>query len=119
MIHMMRKLKCKFTGADDFLPEGIPRDKFLPVLGIESRKRIHVDTREGKQGKQKEVEDIFYLVTDDKGKLISIASFNCATMIDEKAEIDFNATMQMMNNITIIGKILSEKMAKNDNSTGS
>jgi hypothetical protein len=116
---MQRKIKCKFTGADDFLPEGIPRDKFLPVLGIETRKRVHVDNRPGKEGIKKEVEDIFYLVTDDKGKMISIASFNCSTMIDEKAEIDFSAAMQMMNNITIIGKILSEKMAKSDNSAGS
>lgn len=115
---MQRKIKCKFTGADDFLPEGIPRDKFIPVIGIEVRKRVHIDNRPGKEGAKKEVEDIYYIVTDDKGKITSIASFNCSTMIDEKAEIDFSAAMQMMNNITIIGKILSEKMAKSDSATG-
>ena len=109
MIHMMRKLKCKFTGSDDFLPEGIPREKFMPVLGYEVRRRDQV-----KNDKKIVVEDIYYIVTTDKGKVIPIASFNCATMIDERAEIDLAAAVELLKNVTMIGKILSEKMAKMD-----
>ncbi len=114
MIHMMRKLKCKYTGPDDYLPEGVPRDKFIPVLGYEVRRR-----EQRKEDKTVIVEDVYYMVTNDKGKLVSIASFNCSTMIDERAEIDLSAAVKLLENVTMIGKVLSEKMAASDRSRGS
>lgn len=106
MIHLQRKIKCKFTGSEDFQPEGIPRDKWLPVIGYEARRR-----EKDFQGKKETVEDVYYLVTNDKGKLVTIASFNCSTMIDEAAEINSGELMRLMTNISTMGKIISEKMA--------
>ena len=108
-IMIQRKLKCKFTGSDDYLPEGIPRDKFIPVIGFEYRKR-----EQHKDGKSFWVEDLYYVVINNKGKAVSIASFNCSTMIDESAEIPAGQLIQLLNNITIMGKVISENMAKND-----
>lgn len=104
---IQRKLKCKFTGSDDFLPEDIPRDKFIPVIGYEYRRKEREHN-----GKSFVQEDVYYIVINNKGKLTTIASFNCSTMIDDQAEINANQLMQLLNNITIMGKVMSEKMAK-------
>jgi len=104
---IQRKLRCKFTGSDDFLPEDIPRDKFLPVIGYEYRRKERQF-----EGKTIQQEDLYYIVIDNKGKLKTIASFNCSTMIDDQSEINGSQLMQLLNNITIMGKVISEKMAK-------
>lgn len=106
MIMLQRKIKCKFTGSEDYQPEGIPRDRWLPVIGWETRKR-----EKEYQGTKQWVEDIFYHVTNEKGKLVCIASFNCSTMIDEKAEVDLNLAIELLKNSTVIGKAICEKMA--------
>lgn len=107
MVHMMRKIKCKFTGSEDFQPEGIGRDKWFPVIGYETRQR-----QKTFDNKTETVTDIYYLVTNDKGRLVTVASFNCSTMIDEAAEIPGGELMRMLNNISLMGKVISEKMAK-------
>jgi hypothetical protein len=106
MVHIMRKIKCKFTGSEDYQPEGIPRDRWFPVIGYEVRAR-----EKDFQGKKERVEDIYYLVTNDKGKMVTIASFNCTTMIDESAEIEGGKLLSMLQNISIMGKVISEKLA--------
>lgn len=111
---IQRKLKCKFTGSDDFLPEGVPRDKFMPVIAYEYQRR-----EKEFEGKARIQEDLFYIVLNNKGKPTRIASFNCATMIDENAEINAGQLMQLLNNITIMGKVISENMAKSSGETGS
>ena len=106
---LQRKIKCKFIGSSEYQPEGIPNDKFIPVIGYEYRKR-----EQNKDGKIIWVEDMYFLVVTAKGKLTPLASFNCATMIDEQAEINGGTLAQLLNNITIIGKVLSEKITKDD-----
>lgn len=106
MIHLMRKIKCKFTGSEEYQPEGVKRDQWFPVIGYEARKREKTIG-----DKTQWVEDIFYLITNEKGKIVTIASFNCQTMIDEKAEIDLKAALDLLRNVTIIGKVLSEKIS--------
>lgn len=107
MVHIMRKIKCKFVGSEDYQPEGIPRDKWFPVIGYEIRRR-----EKEFQGKKETVEDVYYLVTNDKGKMVTIASFNCSTMIDEQAEIEGGKIASLLNNIMLMGKVISEKLAK-------
>jgi len=106
MVHMQRKVKCKFIGSEEYQPEGIPREKWLPVLGVEVRKR-----EKEFNNKKEIVEDIYYLVANDKAKMVTIASFNCSTMIDDAAEINYGQLMATLNNISIMGKVISEKMA--------
>lgn len=107
MIHLQRKIKARFAGSVDYLPEGIPTDKFLPVIGYEARRREY---RKNPEDKPEIKEDVYYMVTNDHGRLIPIASFNMVTMIDEKAEIDINRAMELLRNITIMGQVISEKM---------
>lgn len=116
MIHLQRKIKARFAGSVDYLPEGIPTDKFLPVIGYEVRRREY---RKNPEDKPEIKEDVYYLVTNDHGKLIPIASFNMVTMIDEKAEIDINRAMELLRNITIMGKVISEKMGNYTTGDGS
>jgi hypothetical protein len=111
---MQRKIKAKFTGSEDYQPEGIPREKWLPVLGVEVRRR-----EKEYEGKTTVVEDIYYLVANDKAKIVTIASFNCSTMIDEAAEINYGQLMQSLQNISIMGKVISEKLAKYPDKKGS
>lgn len=108
---LQRKLKCKYTGSDDYLPPDVPREKFMPVVGFEYRKRKISGVGEN-HNTTKEIEDLYFLVINSKGKITTIASFNCNTMIDENAEINAGSLMQLLNNITIMGKVLSEKVAK-------
>ena len=108
MAQLIRKLKCKFTAADDYKPEYISRDKWMPVVGIESRRK-----EIKKEGRQPQViEEFFYLIIDDQGKLRTIAAFNCNTMIDDTTEINPAKLMTAIENVIIIGKVLSEKIAK-------
>lgn len=111
MIYLQRKLKMKFIGADDYLPEGVPRGKWIPVIGFEVRRREQ--QKQNEQG-TKIVEDIYYVITNDKGKVVSVASFNCSTMIDENAEWNTSQAMQLISNLTVLAKVLSEKLSKTD-----
>lgn len=76
---IVRKLKCRFSGDKKYLPDGIPENKWIPVIGYEIRER-HQASR---NNANRIVNDIFYLVLDDKGKIIPLASFNCQTIVDD------------------------------------
>lgn len=105
MVHLQRKIKARFAGSVDYLPEGIPTDKFIPVIGYEVRRREY---KKNPDDKPEIKEDIYYLVTNNNGKIIPIASFNMVTMIDEKAEIDMKTAVDLLRNVTLIGKRLCE-----------
>jgi len=107
MIHLQRKVKMKYTGSDEYLPQGVPREKFIPVIGYESRK-----VEKTYEGKQKTSEEIFYFVLNDNGKMTRIAEFNCVTMIDEQAELNVDRAVQMAQNLTTSVKLITETYAK-------
>lgn len=81
MIWIQRKIKCKFIGDERWLPENVERGKWMPVIGIKTVTKIIE-----KRGSRKQVEDMNYMVIGNDSKIAYIASFNCATMIDEKGE---------------------------------
>ena len=88
MVYFNRKLKVKFSGDQKFLPQEMPEGKFLPVLGYTTQKRIQkVDDGTGTMV-PKEKEDIYFFCIGTNGHFFRIAEFNCAVMIDEKAELD-------------------------------
>lgn len=107
MIHLTKPLKAKYTGPDDYLPENIPRDKWLPVIGYEIR-RIPKNIK----GETKEVEEPFFLFIDTVGKIKAVAAFNFSTLIDDKAILDANQVCQLLQNVVSLLKVLSEKMSK-------
>lgn len=112
MVWMQRKIKCKVIN-DEYRPEGIPSDRFIPVLGIETRKR-----EKEYQGKKMWVEDVYYLVVDNRGKLLSVASFNCSTMVDEEAELKTNRAIDLLNNTMTMWKVASEKLQEISSKSG-
>lgn len=115
MIYLQRKIKARFNGSVDYLPEGIPADKFLPVIGFEVRRRNYQKTPESKIEVK---EDLYYHVINNAGKLVPIASFNMQTMIDERAEIDAVQATEILRNITIMGKMICEKFNEKHPDTG-
>ena len=88
MIYFQRKLKAKFTGDSKFLPQEMPEEIFIPVIGYTTQKRIQMmDDGSGKQV-PKEKEDTYFFCIGASGKLFRVAEYNCNVMIDEKGELD-------------------------------
>lgn len=114
MIHIQRKLRCKFTGPDGYLQSGIEPGKWMNVIGYEIRNR----EREY-DGKKSVIGEIYFVVIGNNGKVSVIASFNCETRIDDHAEISGGQIVQLMTNILTMGKVLSEKLAKKSTEDGS
>lgn len=113
MIYLQRKLKCKYVGSNDFQPEGIPANKWMIVIGYETIRR---EKRFGE--KTETVDDLYFFVVNDKGKISKIAQFNCQVMIDEASELNTAQLTMLLNNILTIGKNLSETMANQNHSNG-
>ncbi len=107
MVHFQRKIKINYSGDDKYLPKNITRGKWLPVLGYEVR-----STDRMIDGIKKVFQDVFFLVIGDDSSLVKVAEMNCRVMIDEKAELDVHAAMDLLRNITLMGKVISEKMAE-------
>lgn len=111
MVWMQRKLKCKVTTTDSrYRPEGIP-ERFIPVLGIETRRREKTF-----EGKITIVEDVYYLVVTNNGKLIPIASFNCVTMIDGQCDISINQAISSF--MTMLEAWKDGELPKSSNKSG-
>ena len=111
MIVMQRPLMAKYSGPDEYIPEGIPRDKFLPVVGVKTRTEERMV-----KDKPKKIEDIFYLIINDKGKLTEVSSFNCTTEINRKLEIQGDLFLNVIGALsTNIGTMTEEiqTIAKN------
>jgi len=108
MIMLARKIRIKFIGDDNYLPENISRDNWIPVIGWEVRRRSHFIPA---NGKEKIMEDVFFHCIGNNGKMQVIASFNCMVRIDESAEINFKQATDLLANVVTMGKILCEKLA--------
>lgn len=85
MVHYLRKLKVKFVGEQKFLPQDMPEGKFIPVLGY-STKKITVKNEDG--NRESDIEGVVFHCIGISGKIVHVAEFNCAVMIDGKAEIE-------------------------------
>lgn len=114
MIYIQRKLKCKYTGDEKYRQEGIERDKWMPVVGFESRKRNVTY-----EGKTKVVDDLYYVVISAKSEVLIVSSINCIARIDEGAELQGGQAVGLMNNILSVLKVISEGYAKNNTSGSS
>lgn len=79
MIMLQRKLKCKYTGTDEYMPKEITKDKLMPVIGFE------VQRREAEyEGKKRIEDDLYLLVINNKGHIARIAAWTCNVMIDDE-----------------------------------
>lgn len=103
MIVLQRPLMAKYSGPDEYIPEGITRDKFLPVVGVKTRTEERMV-----KDKPKKIEDIFYLVINDKGKLLEVSAFNCTTEINRKLELNTDQLLNALGAIASNTGIMTE-----------
>lgn len=104
MIMLTRRLKCKYTGTDEFMPKEISRDKAMTVVGYE------VQRREVSYGDKKKVEDdLFLLVIGNTGYITRIASFCCRVMIDDN---DDKANSSIAQSIGTMASLLLESSSE-------
>jgi hypothetical protein len=105
MIQIQRQLMAKYSGPDDYIPEGISRDKFIPVVGVKTR----IEERMVRD-KPKKIEDIFLLIINDKGHIVEVSAFNCTVEINRKAEFNPDQITQILGTIqTLIGTIADQQ----------
>lgn len=111
---MQRKVKCRYVGESKFKPENVPAEKWMPVIAFEVVRGSNFH-----EGKEKTFENLFYHVIDSKGKLVKVASFNCQTIIDDNAEVQGGTLSQMVNNLTVMVKVLGEKICATSSNASS
>jgi len=104
MIHMIHPIQCKYTGDDKYMRDGIERKKWYTVVGYEAR-----NVEKEFEGKKKWIDELFYLVINDQGKMVVIASFNCSVRIDQQSEIPGTQIAGLMSNLLSLVKVWSEK----------
>lgn len=105
MKYLMRKLRAKFTGSEEFRPKDFNFKEFVSVVGFETRQKTINDNA----GNEKRVEELYLIVVDDKGRLISVMAYNCKVIIDEK-ENDISKTTEMLRSATVLLKEISERL---------
>lgn len=81
MVHLQRKLKCMYVGEDKYKPEGIPENKWLQVIGYETKRR---NTRKPNSNEMIVVEDTYLKVINNNGMIVDLAAFNCKVTIDNE-----------------------------------
>lgn len=107
MMVMQRKVAFKFTGSDDYKPELISRDKHYPVIGYEVRR-----SEKQFEGEMKIQESLYYLIIDDKGKPVVVASWNGETVIDKSGEPNWTWISEKLQNLLIAFGSINEKLFK-------
>lgn len=99
---LQRKLRAMYAGEEKYHPEQMPSGKYLPVIGWDTK----LITKQG--GKQ--VNEPYLIIIGNDGKPLEVVMFNLKVMIDDRAEIDMIQLQTMVNNLTIMGKMLCEKL---------
>lgn len=108
MVNIHRKLKAKYTGDKEYMPEAIEAAKWMTVIGYQTK----MIQRNGENGEYT-VEEIYLLVIGNAGKIVPVVHFNMQVMVDDSAELNVTSAMQLLNNVTIIGKSICEYFNKN------
>lgn len=114
VLFINKNLKIKFVGGEDYRPRNVPYKKFIRPVGFESRK-----VKKTFDGVEKIVDELFYLVIDDNGFVVSVAAFNCVAIIDDDAENDILRQLaETLAKSVMMLKTLSDLIAKYDSSLG-
>ena len=104
---MQRKLRFKFTAGDDYKPEHISREKHYQIIGYEIRKSVKVF-----DGKERTVEDIYFVVLNDVSRPVVLASWNGETIVDQSAECNFDLILEFIKKTIITLGVINERLAK-------
>ena len=105
MKYLQRKLRARFSGDDSYRPKNFSSTNFIPVVGFETRQKTIMQN-----GEEKRVEELYLIIIDDNGKLISVMAYNFRVMIDE-TETNIGKTSDLLNNATILLKGISDRLS--------
>ena len=103
---LQRKLRACYAGDEKYRPEQMPKEKYLPVIGWDTKRRLKNNGQ-----KAEYVDEPYFVIIGNNGRPIEVVMFNCKVMIDDRSEVDMVALSQMARNITIIGKAICEKIS--------
>lgn len=109
MVHLQRKIKCKWCGEEKYLPKDVPTDNWLPVIGYETRRR---NARNPESGESIVVEDTYFKVINNNGKLVDIAAFNCKVTVDSEENATVSIAAAIGQIMAIIGEICPDGFLK-------
>lgn len=101
MIMLQRKLTCKYTGTDEYMPKDVQRDKKMAVIGFEVQKR-----EVSYNGKRRIEDDLFFLVVNNKGHVTRLASFCCSVMVDDTEDRTRAALAQGVGSVAELSSML-------------
>jgi len=104
-MYLQRKLRAMYAGEAKYQPEQMPEKKYLPVIGWTTKRRL-------KKGPntQEYVDEPYLIIIGNDGKPIEVVMFNLKIMIDDRSEIDMVQLSSLANNLTIMGRVLCEKL---------
>jgi hypothetical protein len=105
MMYLQRKLRAMYAGDPKYHPEQMPEKKYLPVIGWTSKRRL----KKGPQT-QEYIDEPYLIIIGSDGKPIEVVMFNLKVMIDDRSEIDMVQLTSTINNLTIMGRVLCEKL---------
>lgn len=78
---LQRKIRAMYSGKEEYRPESMPVNKYVPVIGFTTHKRKIM-----KNGFEQLIDQPFLLCIGNDGHVIEIVMFNLKVMIDEKKE---------------------------------
>lgn len=102
--YIQRKLRAEFIGSDEYRPKNFNVKNYVPVIGWETRREV-----KNFNGVEKTIDELYLILIDDNGKLISSLAFNFKVMVDELAESDVGKSFELLRNATILLKTISER----------
>lgn len=103
MMMLQRKLLVVYNADTKYLPEGMTEKKTYAVIGYMIK--IVKD-------KDKDRHDLYYVIIGNENRTVIVSSWNVRTYIDTAGEPNFDRISELMRNLTLLGKVLCEKMAK-------
>lgn len=105
MMYLQRKLRACYSGEEKYRPEQMPEKKYLPVIGWTTKRRLKKNDKTAEY-----VDEPYLIVVGNDGKPLEVVMFNVKVMIDDRSEIDMVQLTGIVNNLTIMGKVLCEKL---------
>jgi hypothetical protein len=104
-MYLQRKLRACYSGEEKYRPEQMPEKKYLPVIGWTTKRRLKNNNKTAEY-----VDEPYLIVVGNDGKPLEVVMFNVKVMIDDRSEIDMVQLTGIVNNLTIMGKVLCEKL---------
>jgi hypothetical protein len=107
MLMLQRKVRFKYTGDNDYKPDGIDKSKYYTVIGYEIQ-----SVEKERDGVTKRQDNLYYVVINDKARSVIVASWNGETIIDNSAECNFEVWYEFFKKTLSMLGVINERLAK-------